>query len=261
MMKKTLFRILLSALGFCAIIALWQLAFHLVDNRTKLPSPFSVFEYIEDSLLSGVLVSAIKGTLMRMFSGYAMGLVFGIPLGVLCARVRIFRDTLGLLALGLQALPSVCWAIPAILWFGANNAAMVFVVLMGSVWSLLLSTQHGVMNISPIYIRAARTMGSKGLHTWIHVIMPAAFPSIVGGMKQSWAFAWRSLMAAEIVVALPVSKANGLGLQLNYGNDNNDIAQVIGIMIVIVAIGLLVDKILFSPWENMLRKRWGLDAK
>ena len=110
-------------------------------------------------------------------------------------------------------------------------------------------------------MRAARTMGSKGLHSWAYVIMPAAFPSIVGGMKQGWAFAWRSLMAAEIVVALPVSKANGLGLQLNYGNDNNDIAQVIGIMIVIVLIGLLVDKILFSPWEKMLRKRWGLDVK
>ena len=260
-MKSAACRFLISLLGFCAIIALWQLAFELVDNRTKVPSPLSVFKYLQDTILSGVLLSAIEGTLMRMFSGYAMGMLLGIPLGVLCARVRFFRDTLGMLALGLQTLPSVCWAIPAILWFGANNTAMIFVVLMGSMWSMLLSTQHGVMNISPIYIRAARTMGSKGLHSWIHVIMPAAFPSIVGGMKQGWAFAWRSLMAAEIVVALPVSKANGLGLQLNYGNDNNDIAQVLGIMIVIVIIGLLIDKILFSPWEKMLRKRWGLDVK
>ena len=213
-MKKFL-RFLLPAFGICAIIAIWQLAFVLVKEPTKLPSPLSVFNYLKDTISSGVLGSAIWGTLKRMFSGYAMGMLFGIPLGVLCARVRFFRDSLGLLALGLQTLPSVCWAIPAILWFGTNNTAMIFVVLMGSMWSMLLSAQHGVMNISPIYIRAARTMGSKGLHSWVYVIMPAAFPSIVGGMKQGWAFAWRSLMAAEIVVPLPLSKANGLGLQLN----------------------------------------------
>ncbi|MBR4597361.1 MAG: ABC transporter permease subunit, partial [Opitutales bacterium] len=237
------------------------IAFFLVEDPNKVPSPMEVFYSLKKIIKEGVMFSAIENTLFRMLSGYAMGMLFGIPLGVLCARIRVFRDSLGLLALGLQALPSVCWAIPAILWFGSNNSAMIFVVLMGSMWSMLLSTQHGVMNISPIYIRAARTMGSKGLHSWAHVIIPAAFPNIVGGMKQGWAFAWRSLMAAEIVVPLPLSKANGLGLQLNNARNDTNIALIIGIMIVIVLIGLLVDKILFSPWEKMLRKRWGLDVK
>lgn len=242
--------------GFCVLIAVWECLVRAeIWSAIVLPSPLSVARYLWDSVLDGVLLFAVLTTLKRLVLGYSIGLLVGIPLGVLCARSKICRDTIGLLALGLQALPSVCWVPLAIIWFGMNEHAMLFVVLMGTVWSLLISTQHGVMNIPPIYIRAARTMGSKGLHTWIHVIMPAAFPSIVGGMKQGWAFAWRSLMAAEIYVSIAVM---GLGQLLHYGRENMDMAQVVGIMLVVVVIGLLADKILFSPWERMLRKRWGL---
>ncbi len=251
--------LLVPFLGMCAIVLVWYLLYRAkIWAPFVLPSPFSVGEYLETATLSGVLPAAVWVTLKRLIMGYALGLMLGVPLGVLCARSRVFRDTLGLLALGLQALPSVCWVPLAILWFGQNDEAMLFVVLMGTMWSLLISTQHGVMSIPPIYIRAARTMGSKGMHTWLRVIMPAAFPSIVGGMKQGWAFAWRSLMAAEIYVT--ILSGVGVGQLLHYGRENMDMSQVIGIMIVVVAIGLLADKILFSPWERMLRKRWGLDV-
>ena len=116
---------------------------------------------------------------------------------------------------------------------------------MGTLWSVVIATDTGVRNVPPIYRRAARTMGSKGLHTWINVILPASLPFIVSGMKQGWAFAWRSLMAAEIYVT--ILTGFGLGHLLHYGREFNAMDQVIGIMFVIVVIGLLADKILFSP--------------
>jgi len=132
---------------------------------------------------------------------------------------------------------------------------MFFVVVMGTLWSVIIATDAGVRNVPPIYARAARTMGSGGLHTWLKVMLPAALPSIVGGMKQGWAFAWRSLMAAEIYVT--ILSGFGLGHLLHYGRELNAMEQVIGIMLVLLLIGLLADKILFSPWERFLHRRWG----
>ena len=132
---------------------------------------------------------------------------------------------------------------------------MLFVVIMGSVWSMVIATDSGVRHVPPIYLRAARTMGSKRLHTWLAVVLPASLPFLVTGMKQSWAFAWRSLMAAEIYVT--ILTGFGLGQLLHFGRELNSMEQVIGVMAVIVVIGLLADKLLFSPWERFLHHRWG----
>jgi NitT/TauT family transport system permease protein len=191
----------------------------------------------------------------RLVIGYVLGLVFGLPLGLLTARFKFCEDTLGVIALGLQTLPSVCWVPLALLWFGQTEAAMLFVVVMGTLWSVVIATDNGVRTVPPIYARAARTMGSKQLHTWIKVIVPASLPFIVSGMKQGWAFAWRSLMAAEIYVT--ILSGFGLGSLLNYGRELQAMDQVIGIMLIIIVIGLLADKILFSPWERFLYRRWG----
>lgn len=257
-MKREIFkRFIFSILGLGCIVLVWYLVCLAgIWPKMILPSPVDVAKYLYEATISLMLPKAIIVTIKRLLIGYFIGVVVGIPLGVLCAKIKIFRDTLGLVALGLQALPSVCWVPLAIIWFGQTESAMLFVVLMGTVWSLIISTENGVNNIPPIFIKAAQTMGSKGLHTWLHVIMPAAFPSIVGGMKQGWAFAWRSLMAAEIYVTILTGV--GLGQLLHYGRELSDMAQVIAIMLVVVVIGLLADKLLFSPWENRLRKKWGL---
>jgi NitT/TauT family transport system permease protein len=159
------------------------------------------------------------------------------------------------LALGLQTLPSVCWVPLSLLWFGYSESAMLFVVVMGTLWSVLIAVDNGVKNLPPIYSRAARTMGSKGLHTLVKVVLPASLPYVVSGMKQGWAFAWRSLMAAEIYVTLLGNE--GLGHLLHFGRELNAMNQVIGIMLVIVFIGVLADKLLFSPWESFIHRRWG----
>jgi len=167
----------------------------------------------------------------------------------------LFEDTIGTMALGLQTLPSVCWVPLALLWFGQTEAAMLFVVIMGTLWSVVIATDTGVRHVPPIYRRAALTMGSKHFHIWFKVILPAALPFIVSGMKQGWAFAWRSLMAAEIFVS--ILTGFGLGQLLHYGRELSAMDQVIGIMVVIVVIGLLADKIFFSPIETFMHRRWG----
>ncbi|HSY53950.1 MAG TPA: ABC transporter permease [Opitutaceae bacterium] len=249
-------RIFKALLFFIGLVLVWQaLSFAHVWSPVLFPSPVSVGRYLWGAAGDGTLAGATVVTLKRLLLGYAAGLLIGLPLGLLTARFNVLNDTLGLLALGLQTLPSVCWVPLALLWFGQSETAMLFVVVMGTLWSVIIATDNGVRNISPIFVRAARTMGSRGFHTWLKVILPAALPFVVGGMKQGWAFAWRSLMAAEIYVT--ILSGFGLGSLLNDGRELNAMDQVIGIMLVLLFIGLIADKMLFSPWERLLRRRWG----
>ncbi len=249
-------RWLSASMFFIALLAAWHFA---VQARwwspLLLPSPLSVFEYLKTSIEDGSLLEATVVTVRRLLIGYGLGILVGLPLGLVTASSRWAQDTLGVLALGLQTLPSVCWVPLALLWFGQTEAAMLFVVVMGTLWSLIIATDNGVRTIPPIYTRAARSMGSTGLHTWTHVVLPAALPFLLSGMKQGWAFAWRSLMAAEIFVT--ILTGFGLGHLLHYGRELNAMDQVIGIMLVIVIIGLAVDKTLFAPVERFLHRRWG----
>ena len=257
MKKQDIARILNSIGAFICLIIVWEFCVkELGMFKHNLPAPSDVASYLWTAICDATLPKAIWVTIKRLLMGYAIGLVIGIPTGMLCARFKLFNDTVGILALGLQALPSVCWVPLAIMWFGQTEIAMLFVVVMGTVWSMILATIHGVKNIPPIYLRAASTMGSKGIHTWLNIILPASFPSILGGMKQGWAFAWRSLMAAEIYVT--ILTGFGLGQLLHYGRELLDMNQVIGIMFTVILIGLLVDKVLFSPLETNLRKKWGI---
>lgn len=247
----------ISATSFFFILLLiWQM---LVDtgiwSSILVPSPWEVGEYLYDSIRDGTLLEACYVTLRRLLQGYFTGLILGIPLGLLMARFQFLQDTVGFLALGLQALPSVCWAPLAILWFGQTEKAMFFIVVMGSVWSISLAAESGVKHIPPLLIRAAKTMGSEGIHLWLKVILPASLPFIISGMKQGWAFAWRSLMAAEVYIT--VLTGFGLGNLLHYGRELHEMEAVIGVMLVIMTVGLLIDQFVFAPLENMLHHRWG----
>jgi len=251
-MKRTLE----AAIFFALLLVAWAAVCRArIWSPVLLPSPTSVARYLWEATRDGTLASATLVTLRRLVCGYLFGVVIGLPLGLLTARFKVLNDTLGLVALGFQTLPSVCWVPPALLWFGQTEAAMFFVVVMGTLWSVIIATDNGVRNVPPIYARAARTMGSHGLHTWLRVMLPAALPFVVSGMKQGWAFAWRSLMAAEIYVT--ILSGFGLGHLLHYGRELNAMDQVIGIMMVLIVIGLVADKILFSPWERFLHRRWG----
>ncbi len=249
-------RFVIGTLFFASLIFAW----HLLANSGRwspvlLPDPSAVGRYLWRALLDGTLLDAAFVTGRRLLSGYAIGLLLGLPLGFLTARFRACSDTLGVLALGMQTLPSVCWVPLALVWFGQTEMAMQFVVVMGTLWAILIATDNGVRHAPPIYARAARTMGSRRFHTLFFVTMPASLPFIVSGMKQGWAFAWRSLMAAEIYVT--ILSGLGLGHLLHYGRELHAMDQVLGIMFVIVLIGLLADKLLFAPAERFLHRRWG----
>ncbi|MEO6873253.1 MAG: ABC transporter permease [Opitutaceae bacterium] len=248
---------LLQILGFFLLVfVIWEALFLArIWSPVLVPSPLSVGRYLYEAIMDGTLWAATIVTMRRLLLGYLFGIALGLPIGLLTARFRFLSDTVGLLALGLQTLPSVCWVPLALLWFGQTETAMFFVVVMGTLWSMIIATDSGVRNVPPIYARAAQTMGSSGFHVWLRVMLPASLPFVVSGMKQGWAFAWRSLMAAEIYVT--ILSGFGLGNLLHYGRELNAMEQVIGIMFVIIVIGLLADKILFSPWERLLHRRWG----
>ncbi len=253
-------RALVVVAFFGGLVLIWQLA--TASGRWSpvlLPSPEAVALYLRDALRDGTLIDGMLVTLRRLLIGYFIGIAIGLPLGLITSTSDYFHDTIGALALGLQTLPSVCWVPLALLWFGQSETAMLFIVVMGTVWSVVLATETGARTIPPIYARAARTMGSEGFDKWTRVILPASLPYIVSGMKQGWAFAWRSLMAAEIFVT--ILSGFGLGQLLQYGRELNAMDQVVGVMISIVLIGLLADKALFSPWERFLHRRWGTGDK
>lgn len=249
----------LPILFFLTLLAAWELAARYAGvSAVLLPAPSAVGQYLVQALSHGELLSAAWVTLKRLAAGYFLGLTLGIPLGLLSARFIFARNTLGVVALGLQTLPSVCWVPLALLWFGQTESAMLFIVVMGTVWAVILATEHGIRQIPPLYKEAALTMGSRGLHLWLRVLVPASLPHLVSGAKQGWAFAWRSLMAAEIYVT--ILSGFGLGHLLHYGRELHAMDQVVGLMLVIITIGFAADKILFSPWERFLRRRWGLSG-
>jgi NitT/TauT family transport system permease protein len=252
-------RLLVICLFFMALLGAWEYSVRAgVISRVFVPTPLDVGKWLWAAAADGTLANACLVTLRRLGVGYAIGAAVGLPVGFLTARFRLLSDTLGVVALGLQGLPSVCWVPLALLWFGMSEKAMIFVVVMGTAWSIAIATDAGIRHVPPIYIRAARTMGSKGMHTVLRVVLPASLPFVISGMKQGWAFAWRSLMAAEIYVV--VASGFGLGLYLHYGRELHAMDQVVAVMLVLVAIGLAADKVLFAPAERFLRRRWGTES-
>ncbi|UQZ91358.1 ABC transporter permease (plasmid) [Deltaproteobacteria bacterium Smac51] len=250
-------RLLSLGIGLIAL-GLWQAATDGLGlvSPLLLPSPAATCSYLIDSIMDGLFPGALLVTIKRLMTGYGLGLTLGLIMGLMLSVSPVARGTLGLTALGLQTLPSVCWAPLAILWFGQTEAAMYFVVVMGSVWAVAMATENAVSSVPPIYARAAQVMGSRGWHTWRTVILPMALPGLLSGAKLGWAFAWRSLMAAEIYVT--IIRRFGLGQLLHFGRELNAMEQVAAVMIVIIAVGLITDRLLFRPIERYLKRTRGL---
>ena len=221
-----------------------------------LPGPKRVFPVLRDLFASGKMQDAVVQTMERAFKGYALALVIGLLIGSAVANSKILRSAFGSFITGLQTMPSVVWFPLAILLFRLSEGAVFFVVVLGAAPSIANGLISGIDQVPPLYLRAGRALGAKGLTFYRRVVLPAALPGFVGGMKQGWAFAWRSLMAGELLVIIPGHRS--IGTVLQNAKDVSDANELVATMIVVLVIGILVDALVFGRLQRAVNRRWGL---
>ncbi len=238
-------------------ILLWQV---VVWSGWKpvwlLPSPLTVFLRLATLATEPAFYWAIFYTLVRAVSGYAMAVGIGVASALLMLRFRLLRTTVAGLLTGLQSMPSVIWFPLAILLFQLGEGAILFVVVLGAFPSIANGLLHSIDHIPPLWIRAGKMLGARGWSLVAHVYLPAAMPGFVGGLKQGWAFAWRSLMAGELLVI--ISDRPSIGTRLSFARELSDAPDLLAWMIVVLGIGMLVDGLLFSTIERRIRIKRGL---
>lgn len=243
------------------VLVVWQLAvWGKVADPTKLPSPSEVGSELADRWRAGDLFSIIWTSLSRGLLGFLAALAIGTPLGLLVARVPFVRAAIGPILSGLQSLPSVAWVPAAVIWLGIEDSAMYAVILLGAVPSIANGLVAGIDQVPPLYLRAGRTIGATGLRGAWYILLPAALPGYVAGLKQGWAFSWRSLMAAELIASSP-DLGVGLGRYLENMREGSDMAGVfLGILLILV-VGIAIDLLIFSPLERWVLRSRGLTAR
>jgi sulfonate transport system permease protein len=249
-MKKLSRRIIFYA----ALIGLWALLAKLhIWPPYLFPPPWGVGESLWAGFMDHSFWIAIGVTMKRMLVGYSLAVFLGIILGIGIGSYKFLEDTIGGLLVSLQSLPSICWIPLAVLWFGLTEKAILFVVLMGSLLSVTIAMEDGRKQMPKIYAMAGRNLGATGFQLFWYVLLPASLPFIVSGLKQGFAFGWRSLIQAEMIFL-----SLGLGQQLMMGRDLNDMNLVLAVMILIIILGFIIDGLVFRTMERKLQERWGL---
>ena len=236
---------------------LWQAVVWLELKPTYLlPGPVTVLKQFWHDIQDGTLLKAAGNTLQRAGVGYGIALLVGSVIGIAIARWKFLRTAIGSMITGLQTMPTIAWFPLAILLFGLNETAILFVVVLGAGPAIANGVISGVDHIPPLQLRAGRVLGARGISLYRHVIIPGALPGYVAGLKQGWAFAWRSLLAGELLVI--IAKKPSLGVRLEFARTNSDAAAMMAAMMMIFIIGVLADSVLFARGERAIRHRWGL---
>lgn len=217
------------------------------------PSVTQVFETLVNGIIDGQIPVAVVQSIGRLFIGFSMAVVIGLLLGYLIWRFTLVEETLGFLITALQSIPSIVWFPLAIIWFGLNDMAILFIVTIGATWTMTISASSGFQNVSKLYQRVAKTLGSSGFHYVRTVIIPTAIPQIISGLRIAWAFSWRALMAGELL-----GSGGGLGQLLEVGRSLGQMDLVISVMIIIAVIGTIMDHVLFLRLERNVQMKWGV---
>ncbi|MGW1814786.1 ABC transporter permease [Streptomyces sp. NPDC002125] len=254
-------KVLPPVVAVVLVVLVWQLlVWAKVTDDYKLPPPAAVWDSLTDMWVQGTLLEVIWTSVSRGLFGFVMAVAIGTPLGMLVARVKVVRAAIGPILSGLQSLPSVAWVAPAIIWLGLDDKTMYAVILLGAVPSVANGLVSGVDQVPPLFLRAGRTIGATGLRGTIHIVLPAALPGYLAGLKQGWAFSWRSLMAAEIIASSP-DLGLGLGQLLENGRNNFDMPGIFLAILLILFVGIAIDLLIFSPLERRVLRSRGLLVK
>lgn len=238
------------------LISLWVAAFQFkIWPPYIFPSPFEVAEKIILLFLGKekILLNAIALSFKRILWGYSLSFLIGILLGSMMSIDQFLEDSFKMISLGVQSIPSICWVPLAILWFGLSERSILFMIIIGSTFSISMCTYSGIKNIPYIYITAAKSMGARGLKLFFYVILPVVLPDLVIALKQGWSFAWRALIAGEML-----SSGAGLGQVLVMSRDMGDISQIFVIMFIIGGTSYIVERCLFFKIEHRIKRKWGL---
>jgi NitT/TauT family transport system permease protein len=245
-------------LAVAIVLLIWQGAYMAHLKRPDLlPSPLDVWRSLHDQWLQGTILDTIWVSLSRGAMGFVASVVIGTPIGLLVAKVKPIRAAIGPILSGLQSIPSVAWVPAAVIWFGLSNATIYAVILLGAVPSIANGLVAGVDQVQPLYLRAGRTLGATGLRGVRHILLPAALPGYLAGLKQGWAFAWRSLMAAEIIAQSP-ALGFGLGQALESARDGQDMPGVLSTILLILIVGIGIELVVFAPLERRVLRSRGL---
>lgn len=240
---------------FVAIFLIWELVIRtFAIPAVLMPAPSDVFISLKETALDGTLFRDLGASFIRLLVGLVLAIIIGLSLGIFLAKSKTADETLGALVLAKQSIPSIVWLPLAIMWFGLNEKSVIFIVVLGGAIVMTINVRTGIQNVSPIFIKAARTMGASGISMFFRVIIPASIPYFVTGTRLAWAFSWRALMAGELLSTGP-----GLGYTLKYAADFGRMDMVMGIIVVIGVIGVTVDLLLFQRIENQVRRKWGLE--
>lgn len=251
-------RALSPLIAIAAIILIWQIVIWLQWQPDYiLPAPMQVFDALRQQAEADLLWQATFNSVRRAIQGFLMALVIAVPIGLFLGFNKTARTIFGPILTGLQQLPSVAWVPAAIIWFGLSDATIYTVVLLGAVPSIANGLIAGMDQIPPIYLRAGQVMGAKGFLRIRRIVLPAAWPGFLGGMEQGWAFAWRSLMAAELIAVSP-ALGPGLGQMLDLGRTLGDMALVLGSIAMIMAVGILIERLVFAPMRQRTLLNRGL---
>ena len=252
-------KLLQQLLFLLGIIVLWQLFYFIGVNVLgiwkpyAMPSPGGVWDCFCRLMADGSLLLAAKNSLLRGLIGFLLSIVIGGCLGFLLNHFKYLHQNMRPFVMGVQTLPSICWVPFSILWFGLTQQAIIFVVIMGSAFSIAIATDNAIRNIPPIYKKAALTMGANSKQIYRKIILPASLPELISGLKQGWSFAWRALMSGEVMTT-----CIGLGQTLITGRNLADINQVMLVMIVIVLVGIIIDQVFFRTLEQRIYRKRGL---
>jgi sulfonate transport system permease protein len=243
-------------LFIAVFVGIWQLVYVLnIWPNTLLPSPAETATTIIKLVEDNSLTIGIATTMWRLAAGFILSIGIGGAVGLVMVKFPGFGKTMSSFAVGLLTFPSIAWVPFSILLIGFNDFGILFVVIMASVFSVMISTYSAIRNVHPLYIRAATNMGAKGFTLFRYVMIPAATPSLILGIRQAWSFAWHALIGAEMLI----TTIYGIGHVLSVGREFNDMSQIIAVMITIFAIGILFDRVIFLRLEEKVRTRWGLN--